>query len=110
MPSTIQVTEKTVNNRDVISFSKEYSGEQHEVFAPKEHATQVMLDVLSIVNQPKEESQELVLARKGDLGGDIASVDGELLKASVVQSVVSELYDEQTASDVAHTLNGENDE
>lgn len=69
MTSTIQVSEKTVNGRTVIAFRKEYADEEHEVFAPKEQATQIMLDLLATVNDSKDsESDQFVLVRKSELG------------------------------------------
>jgi len=69
MTSTVEVREKTVNNREVIAFVKEYNQEQHEVFVPKQQATQVLLDLLATVNEQKEEqSNQFVLIRKSELG------------------------------------------
>lgn len=109
MPSTVQVKEKTVNNRDVISFSKEYSGETHEVFAPKEQATQVLLNILTVANKDKADPEQLVLARKGDIGGDVETVNGEMLKETVAMSVIESLYDEHAAREVTKFLNGDTD-
>lgn len=111
MTSTIQVKEKTVNNREVISFSKEYSGEEHEVFAPKEQATQVLLSILAILNEDKKNGNQYILTRKGDIGAaDASVVDGDMLKADVVETVVRELYDENTAKAVNTILNGDSNE
>lgn len=101
MPNVIEVKEKTVNIREVISFSKHYRDEEHEVFAPKEHATQVLLQLLAVVNQDKPPSEQLVLARMGQVGdGTAAPVDGELLKKEVLMAVARELFDEDTAAAV----------
>jgi len=101
MPSVIEVKEKTVNNREVISFSKHYRDEEHEVFAPKEHATQVLLSLLAIVNQDKPDTEQLVLARKGQVGdGGAEPVDGELVKKEVLMAVARELFDDDTAAAV----------
>lgn len=105
MASTIQVKEKTVNNREVISFSKEYRGQEHEVFAPKEHATQVLLSLLAILNQGTPVEKQFVLARKGDIGAeDVQTVDSEMAKSNAVRALVAELFDDETAVDVEELL------
>lgn len=108
MTSTVQVQAKTVQDRDVISFRKEYGSEQHEVFVPQDQSTQVLLNLLSVVNDNKEDSEQFVLARKGDLAnGDSKAVSDELVKTTVVESAVRELYDDDTAKAVSTILDGE---
>lgn len=108
MSSTVQVQAKTVQDRDVISFHKEYGSEEHEVFAPKDQATQVLLNLLSVVNDGKNDDEQFVLARKGDLAnGDSKAVSDELVKTTVVESAVRELYDDDTAKAVSTILDGE---
>jgi len=69
MSSTIQISEKTVNGRDVIAFTKEYADEEHEVFAPKEQAIQIMFNLMATINDDKEQQKdEFVLVRKSELG------------------------------------------
>lgn len=69
MSSTIQITEKTVNGRDVVAFTKEYADETHEVFAPNEQMTQILFNLLATVNDQKEtQKNEFVLVRKLELG------------------------------------------
>lgn len=102
MPSTVQVSEKTVNNRDVISFAKEYAGEEHEVMCPTEQGTQVLLDLLSVLNQHKDEPDRFVLIRKGEVGhlDDVDPIpNGDEYKRQAAYSVVESLFDEQTAAD-----------
>lgn len=106
MSSTVQVSEKTVTNRDVISFRKEYNGEEHEVFFPQDQATQVLLNLLSVVNDSKNGDEKYVLARKGDLANG-ESLSDTLAKETVVTSAVRELYDDNTAKAVATILDGD---
>jgi len=107
MPSTIEVKPKTVQDRDVISFRKEYGSEEHEVLVPTDQATQVLLSLLSVLNDGKDDSEQFVLARKGDLAnGDTNTVGDDLAKATVVKSAVRELYDDDTAKAVQTILNG----
>jgi len=69
MSSTIKITEKTVNGRDVVAFTKEYADETHEVFAPKEQMTQILFNLLATVNDQKDtQKNEFVLVRKSELG------------------------------------------
>jgi hypothetical protein len=109
MTSTVQVQEKTVTNRDVVSFRKEYNGEEHEVFFPQDQATQVLLSLLTVVNDSKEGEEQLVLARKGDLANGGSSVSDTMVKETVVTSAVRELYDENTAGAVKTLLNGDSE-
>jgi len=112
MVSTIQVREKTVNNRDVISFAKEYADEEHEVFCPTEQSTQLLLDLLSVVNQDKDESDQFVLVRKSDVGklDEVEVVaNGDAYKKQAVTAVVSSLFDEQTAADAVLAIEGESE-
>jgi len=106
MSSTVQVQRKTVQDRDVISFRKEYGSEEHEVFAPTDQATQLLLSLLSVVNEGKENEQEMfVLARKGDLAnGDNGVASDEMVKEVVIESVVRELYDDTAADAVSSIL------
>jgi hypothetical protein len=107
MSSTVQVQSKTVRDRDVISFRKEYGSEEHEVLVPTDQATQVLLSLLSVMNDGKDDSEQFVLARKGDLAnGDSGAISDELVKATVVESAVRELYDDDTAKAVQTILNG----
>jgi hypothetical protein len=108
MSSTVQVKSKTVQDRDVISFRKEYGSEEHEVFVPTDQATQVLLSLLSVVNEDKDDSKQFVLARKGDLAnGETAAISDEMVKTTVVESAVRELYDDNTAKAVATILDGD---
>lgn len=68
MSSSIEITTKTVNNREVIAFAKNYADEEHEVFAPEEQGTQMLLDLLATVNQGKESEEQFVLVRKSEVG------------------------------------------
>jgi len=68
MTSTIEITEKTVNNRDVIAFKKSYADEEHEVFAPDEQGVQMLLDLLATVNKQKDREEQFVLVRKSEVG------------------------------------------
>ena len=68
MTSTIEITEKTVNNRDVIAFKKSYADEEHEVFAPEEQGVQMLLDLLATVNKQKGRDEQFVLVRKSEVG------------------------------------------
>lgn len=69
MQSTISVTEKTVNNRDVVVLTKEYNNEVHEVFIPRDQLTQVVIQLLATMNDQKNnQKDELVLIRKSELG------------------------------------------
>ena len=68
MTSTIEITEKTVNNRDVIAFKKSYADEEHEVFAPEEQGVQMLLDLLATVNKQKDREEQFVLVRKSEVG------------------------------------------
>ena len=68
MTSTIEITEKTVNNRDVIAFKKSYADEEHEVFAPEEQGVQMLLDLLATVNKQKDRDEQFVLVRKSEVG------------------------------------------
>jgi hypothetical protein len=107
MSSTVQVKAKTVKDRDVISFRKEYGSEEHEVLVPTDQATHVLLSLLSVLNDGKDDSGQFVLARKGDLAnGDTNTVGDDLAKATVVKSAVRELYDDDTAKAVQTILNG----
>jgi len=108
MSSTVQVKSKTVQDRDVISFRKEYGSEEHEVFVPTDQATQVLLSLLSVVNEDKDEGKQFVLARKGDLAnGETTAISDEMVKTTVVESAVRELYDDNTAKAVATILDGD---
>jgi len=108
MSSTVQVKAKTVQDRDVISFRKEYGSEEHEVFVPTDQATQVLLSLLSVVNDGKEDGEQFVLARKGDLAnGEKSAISDEMVKTTVVESAVRELYDDNTAKAVATILDGD---
>lgn len=101
MPSVIEVREKTVNSRDVISFSKVYADEEHEVFAPKEHAVQVLLQLLAVINEDKDDDGRFLLVRKGQVGdGDVEPVDDELVKREVLAAVARELFDDDAAEAV----------
>lgn len=100
-----------MNNRRVLSFSKEYGGEEHEVFAPEEQATQVLISILTILNEGRPEAEQFVLARKGDIGsGDMANAGVEMMKETTVESVVGELYNDEMAAEVVAVLNGGLDE
>lgn len=69
MTNTVQVKERRVNGRDVIAFTKTYNDEEHEVFAPREQANQILLDLLATVNDSKENDEDgFVLVRKSELG------------------------------------------
>ena len=68
MTSTIEITEKTVNNRDVIAFKKSYADDEHEVFAPEEQGVQMLLDLLATVNKQKDREEQFVLVRKSEVG------------------------------------------
>ena len=68
MTSTIEITTKTVNGRDVIAFKKGYADEVHEVFAPEEQGTQMLLDLLATVNESKDREDQFVLIRKSEVG------------------------------------------
>jgi hypothetical protein len=68
MSSSIRITEKTVNDRDVIAFSKSYADEEHEVFAPEEQGAQMLLDLIATVNRGKANSDQFVLVRKSEVG------------------------------------------
>jgi len=108
MSSTIQVKAKTVNNREVISFSKLYGGEEHEVFAPTNQGTQVMLSLLSIINDGKDEDEQFVFVRKRDLGGvgEVDTVqDGNVVKRQAVGAVVETFWDDNKAIQVQNLLN-----
>lgn len=106
MNSTVQVKRKTVQDRDVISFRKEYGSEEHEVFAPTDQATQLLLSLLSVVNEGKaDDNEKFVLARKGDLAnGDNGVASDDMVKEVVVESVVRELYDDTAADAVSSVL------
>lgn len=68
MSSTIEITTKTVNSRDVIAFKKSYADEEHEVFAPEEQGVQMLLDLLATVNEGKDRNNQFVLVRKSEVG------------------------------------------
>ena len=68
MTSAVEITQKTVNNRDVIAFKKSYADEEHEVFAPEEQGIQMLLDLLATVNEGKERENQFVLIRKSEVG------------------------------------------
>ena len=107
MSSQVQVKRKTVQDRDVISFRKEYGSEEHEVFCPEDQALQVLMNLLGVVNEGKEDSKQFVLARKGDVANaDSHIASDEIVKAMVVESAVRELYDDNTAKAVGTILNG----
>jgi len=103
MTSTIEVKKKTVGDREVISFSKLYSGEEHEVFAPTNQGIQVMLSLLTTINDEKDEDDQFVLVRKRDVGGlNVEKVDAndELYKREAVRSVVESFFDDEMANQV----------
>jgi len=102
MPSTVQVTERTVNDRDVISFSKEYNGEEHEVMFPVEQGAQVLLDLLSALNQHKDDPERFVLIRKGEVGhlDQVESIPNvKQYKKQAAYSALESLFSEQEAAD-----------
>jgi len=107
MSTQIEVRRKTVQDRDVISFRKEYGSEEHEVFVPKDQALQVLLNLIGVVNDGKEEEQQFVLSRKRDVAnGDSHVVSDDVVKSTVIETTVRELYDDNTAKAVATILNG----
>jgi len=107
MPSTIEVKPKTVQDRDVISFRKEYGSEEHEVFCPEDQALQVLMNLIGVVNDGKEEEKQFVLSRKRDVAnGDTQPIADDVVKATVVETTVRELYDDNTAKAVGTILNG----
>lgn len=107
MSSTVQVQSKTVRDRDVISFRKEYGSEEHEVFVPVDQAPQVLLSLLSVINDGKVDDEKFVLTRKGHIAnGDAGTVGDDLVKATVVETAVGALYDDDTAKAVGTILNG----
>jgi len=106
----IQVREKTVNSRDVISFSKEYADEEHEVFAPQEQGVQVLLDLLNVVNETHDDG--LVLVRKSQLGkvNNVETLtNGGELRKQVLADVTETLFDIQTKTDVLDVLELDDD-
>lgn len=108
MPSVIETKTKTVNNREVIAFVKQWADEEHEVFAPKEHATQILLSVLSVVNDGKDADDRLLLVRQRDVGEpnpEPYPTNGQLKRDAVV-GMARELVGEDAAADVALALNG----
>lgn len=108
MSSTVQVQSKTVRDRDVISFRKKYGSEEHEVLVPTDQATQVLLSMLSVLNDDKADGEQFVLARKGDLAnGNKTAISDTLVKQTVIETAVRELYDDDTASAVATILDGD---
>jgi len=112
MSSIIEVKEKTVNNREVIAFVKQWADEEHEVFAPVEHGTQILLSVLSVVNEGKDADDRLLLVRQRDVGKtepEPYPTDGELKRDAVV-SVARELVGEDAAAEVALALDGDGSE
>jgi len=108
MSSQVEVKRKTVQDRDVISFRKEYGSEEHEVFVPQDQALQVLLNLLGVVNDRKEnEDEQFVLSRKRDVAnGDSHVVSDDVVKSTVVETTVRELYDDNTAKAVSTILNG----
>jgi len=106
MPSVIKVKEKTVNNRVVVSFSKNYADQEYQVFVPKEHATEILRSLLEILNEDNADGEELVLLRKGQVGnGDgVETLDGELLKEQVLVNLADTLFDGDTALAVEQAL------
>lgn len=112
MTSTIEVAEKTVNNREVISFTKEYADEEHEVFCPKEQGTQLVFNLLSVVNAEKDDEDRFVLVRKGDVGymDREATGDTQRPKMEALSTVVEALYDSKTAKDVIKAIEGDTNE
>jgi len=68
MSSNVTVSDRTVNGTDVIVMTKEYGGETHEVLIPMNQAYQVLFNMLSIMNDRKEQSKHHVLVRKNELG------------------------------------------
>jgi len=107
MPSPIHVRQKTVQDRDVISIRKEYAGETHEVYVPTEDTTQLLLNLLGVINDGKADDRKFVLARKGTVGENTDSLGDDLIKKTTVKAIVRELYDDDTANAVVTLLNGE---
>jgi hypothetical protein len=103
MPSPIQVTEKTIHDRDVISIRKEYGGDEHEVMCPVEDGIQLLFNIMSLVNDTRDKADEFVLVRKSDVGRlhrtDGASRTKQSRKDALAQ-VTTALFDEQIANDV----------
>lgn len=112
MTSTVQIKRKTVQDRELISFTKEYGGEEHEVMVPTNQAVQVLATFLEAVNQDLDREREFVLMRRESVGMiDAEPVETQNeIKLSVLRNVVESLYDGDTADKVADSLNGDTNE
>lgn len=108
MSSTVEVKRKTVQDRELISFTKEYAGEEHEVMFPVNQGVQVLATLVDAVNQDLDRGREFVLMRRESVGmidAEPESTQNEL-KAGVLRSVVETLYDGDAADKVTAALNG----
>ena len=68
MASSISVNRESVRERDIVSLSKTYNGEEHEIYIPSEQVPQVVMELLYEMNQSREEDDQFVLVRKSQLG------------------------------------------
>lgn len=105
MTSTVEVKRSEAGGREVYSISKTYRGEEHEVIFPLDQDVQVLVNLISTINQDKPREDQFVLMRRNAVGeSGNGSADTRTIKLAVLQSVVRELFDDETAGDVLATI------
>jgi len=107
MTSTVEVKRSEAGGRDVYSISKTYRGEEHEVIFPLNQDIQVLVNLISTINEGKDKADQFVLMRRNAVGrdGDGVNANEQAIKQTAVQSIVQEFYGEDTAERVTEVIN-----
>lgn len=104
MTSTVEVKRSEAGGREVYSISKTYRGEEHEVIFPLNQDVQVLVNLISTINEGKPEGDQFVLMRRNAVGREDNGQDIETVKTAVLQSVVQELFGDETAKEVMEVV------
>lgn len=108
MTSTVQVKRSEAGGRDVYSISKTYRGEEHEVIFPLDQDMQVLVNLISTINEDKPREEQFVLMRRNAVGRvENDGIDTKTMKTAVLQAVVRELFDDEIAGDVMEAVRDE---
>lgn len=107
MTSTVEVKRSEAGGREVYSISKVYRGEEHEVIFPLNQDIQVLVNLISTINEGKDKDDQFVLMRRNAVGreGDGVGANEQAIKESAVQTIVQEFYDQDTAEQVTEVIN-----
>jgi len=108
MTSTVEVKRSEAGGREVYSISKTYRGEEHEVIFPLDQDVQVLINLISTINEDLPREDQFVLMRRNAVGQDgEGAIDTRSVKLAVLQSVVAELFDADAAALVKKQLESE---